>query len=320
MTKARTARRRHDGQPGYRMYVVRVARAERLGPSFVRLTFTGDSLREFGAGGADQRIKLLLPQPGRTIADIPHGEDWYPRWQAMPDDVRPTMRTYTVRAYRPEVAEIDVDFVLHGVDEGHGGPASRWAAAAAPGDIAVLCGPDRPGNGRMWGCEWLPPETARQVVLAGDETALPAVASIVESLPPDARGIVCVEVPTAGDVQWWRAPEGVEIRWSVRQRANRPTPHGSLLETALADALAELCEPARRAASSELDDVDVDTTLLWEVPEQRESVDATGGELYGWLAGEAAVIKRLRRMMVGDYGVPRGSVAFMGYWRQGRCN
>lgn len=303
-------------RPQYVVYPARVVRVRRLGPSFARVTFTGEQLREFGIGGLDQRIKLLLPQPGRTVADVPGGPDWYRRWQAMPDDVRPTLRTYTVRAYRPEQAELDIDFVLHGIGTGHGGPAATWAAAAAPGDEAALLGPDRPGSGRMWGCEWAPPETARHLVIAGDETAVPAMAAIVESLPAAARGVVCAEVPTADDVQHWPAPRGVEVRWLVREHPAGTAPHGALLEESVTRAMRELCgRPAGATGPSCLDDVDVDSALLWEVPD----LGAEPGELYGWLAGEAAVIKRLRRLLVQDHGVPRSAVAFMGYWRQGRA-
>ena len=298
--------------PEYRMYFVEVARSERLGPSFVRVTFTGECLRAFGAGGVDQRVKLLLPQPGRTVADIPSGPDWYPAWQAMPQERRPTMRTYTVRTHRPEVAELDIDFVLHGADGGHGGPASAWAAKVRPGDTAALVGPDRPGNGGMWGCAWSPPETARRLIIAGDETAVPAVASIIESLSPQARGVVCVEVPVAGDRQDWDVPDRVEVRWLVRRDGTGSAPHGSLLEAAVTEILTGLCGPKPHPAGTGLEDVDLETATLWEVP------DGSTDELYAWLAGEATVIKRLRRLMINDFGVARTAVAFMGYWRQGR--
>jgi NADPH-dependent ferric siderophore reductase len=301
------------------MYFVEVARSERLGPSFVRVTFTGECLRAFGAGGVDQRIKLLLPQPGRTVADIPSGPAWYPAWQAMPHEIRPTMRTYTVRTHRPQMAELDIDFVLHGTDGGHGGPASAWAAKVRPGDTAALVGPDRPGSGRMWGCAWSPPDTARYLIIAGDETAVPAMASIIESLPPQVRGVVCVEVPAAGDRQDWDVPDHVEVRWLVRQDKTGSAPHGSLLEAAVMEVLTELREPATHAAGTGLEDVDLDTATLWDVPDRPTGeLDTPGGELYAWLAGEATVINRLRRLMINDLGVARSAVAFMGYWRQGR--
>ncbi|MFR9727649.1 siderophore-interacting protein [Saccharopolyspora sp. MS10] len=299
-------------RPRYLVFPARVARAERLGPSFARITFTGEQLHRFGTGGDDQRVKLALPRPGRTVADMPSGENWYTRWLELPDEIRPTLRTYTVRAFREREAELDIDFVLHGVEEGHGGPASTWAATAAPGDEVALLGPDRPGTGRMWGCEWSPPSTARQLVLAGDETAVPAMAAIVESLPHDSRGVVCAEVPTAADVQTWRSPRGVEVRWLVRQRAGGTVPHGALLEETVTEVLGEF--GSRGGAHSGLEDVDVDTATLWEVPDSGPA----SGEVYGWLAGEAAVIKRLRRILVQEHRVPRTAVAFMGYWREGR--
>ncbi|WP_433868636.1 siderophore-interacting protein [Saccharopolyspora sp. CA-218241] len=298
-----------EHRPLWRMFTVEVARVQRLCPNFVRLTFTGEHLDTFGAGGADQRIKLALPQPGRTVADVPDGEDWYQRWLAMPDPIRPVLRTYTVRAFRPEHRELDVDFVLHGLDSGHGGPASTFAAGARPGDVIALLGPDRPGSGRPWGCEWAPPSEASRLVLAGDETAVPAIGSILEALPADARGIACLEVPSPADRQEWAVPAGVDVRWLARGGA----PHGALLEPAVGGALDEL--RTRGTGTAVLDDVDVDTTALWEVPERGEP---GADDLYGWLAGEAAVIKRLRRLLVNDYGIPRGSVAFMGYWREGR--
>ncbi|MEV0705019.1 siderophore-interacting protein [Saccharopolyspora sp. NPDC050389] len=297
-----------EQKPVYRTFPVEVARVRRLGPSFVRITFTAECLRSFGAGGDDQRIKLVLPQPGRTLADFPSGPDWYQRWLAMPDEIRPNLRTYTVRAYRGDSAELDVDFVLHG------GPASNWAAAARPGDEIGLLGPDRPGTGRMWGCEWAPPVTASHLVLAGDETAVPAVASIIEALPPCTRGIVCLEVPEEHDRQDWNLPDGVEVRWFPRCAA---VPHGKLLEEGVAAALDEL-RPRSRGGAAELDDVDADTAKLWDVPDIVEDA-ATPGSFYGWLAGEAGVIKRLRRLLVSDYGVPKQAVAFMGYWREGHC-
>ena len=308
------ARRQDVPRPQYVVFQARVVRVRRLGPSFTRITFTGDDLHRFGIGGLDQRIKLMLPQPGRTIADLPDGADWYPRWQAMPDEVRPTLRTYTVRAHRPEAAELDIDFVLHGVDAGHGGPASTWAATAAPGDEAGLLGPDRPGSGPMWGCEWSPPRSAHRLVLAGDETAVPAMAAIVESLPADARGVVCAEVPTVDDIQTWEGPRNVEIRWLVRRRPTGWLPHGALLEDSVSAALSEFSASGGDCATA-LEDVDVDSATLWDVPQETTAATA---RLYGWLAGEASVIKRLRRLMVQDHQVPRGAAAFMGYWRAGR--
>ena len=335
--------------PRWLTYEVEVAATERLSPSLVRLTFAAEALRGFGVGGHDQRVKLILPQPGRTMADVPRGDTWYDEWRAMPQDIRPTLRTYTVRAVRPANGELDIDFVLHGVDgdgpddngveaggpAGPAGPAATWAAGAKAGNRVGLVGPDRPGTGRMWGCEWSPPETTRQLLLAGDETAVPAMASIVESLPPEARGIVCAEVPYADDRQAWRTPDGVDVRWLVRADGpdggdgtsdGGPAVHGALLEAAVAEAMETLCGQRggdhTPAAADPLGQDDGDV-IVWDVPDDASEFETapwseTGADnLYGWLAGEAGTIKRLRRLLVNEYQVPRTSVAFMGYWRRG---
>lgn len=294
-------------RPVFRLFPVTVLRVRRLGPSFVRITFADECLRGFGNGGDDQRIKIVLPKPGRTLADFPDTPDWYPQWQQLPEETRPDLRTYTVRAFRPDDGELDVDFVLHGIEHGHSGPASGWAAHAQPGDRIGVIGPDaRTGNCRS-GCEWAPPACAKRLVLAGDETAVPAVAAIVESLSADSRGVVCLEVPEHGDRQELSMPAGIEVRWFARCGA---APHGKLLEEGVAEALRELPDLSREhgAEPEELGEDDV----VWEIPER------SSGSVYGWLAGEASVIKRLRRTLVNEHGFPKQAVAFMGYWREGR--
>ncbi|MGY1747187.1 siderophore-interacting protein [Blastococcus sp. SYSU D00695] len=301
--------------PGWCFYDTAVAATRRLGPSTVRLTLTAPGLASFGAAGDDQRIKFVLPRrPGSDVMGLlAPGPDWYTAYCALADDVRPFLRTYTVRAARPERAEVDVDVVLHGVDGGHAGPAATWAAGAVPGDRLVLLGPDRPGTGRMWGVEWAPPAAAHTLLLAADETAVPAVGAILEGLAPGRRVVALLEVPEAGDEQALDVPEGVTVRWLPRSGAAR----GGLLVPAVQAALREL-GIARTAMSqdvsdvSDVEDVDVDAEPLWEVPD----VDATAG-CYAWLAGEAGVVKQLRRHLVTELGVPRDAVAFMGYWREG---
>ena len=299
----------------YRQFHVRVAAARQLSPSFLRITFTGDDLAGFGCGGYDQRLKIILPAAGGTLTDMPSGDDWYDRWRALPNDRRPVLRTYTVRAARPEQAQVDVDFVLHG----DVGPASRWAAAARPGDEAMLLGPDRPGTGRPWGCEWSPPDGARRLLLAGDETAVPAVSAVLECLPATAPVTALLEVPSAADALDIAAP-GADVRWLPRDGGGHGArtadgghaAHGARLAHAVREIVAGWVAPS--ADSGEVVDIDVDNSILWEVPD----AEAPSDGLYVWLAGEAAVVQGLRRYLVGELCLPRGAVAFMGYWRRGR--
>ncbi|GAA3652136.1 siderophore-interacting protein [Microbacterium marinilacus] len=290
--------------PPTRVYRTRAKDVRVLSPHFTRVTLTDPSLAHFGTGGLDQRIKLLLPAADGTLPediglfDLPVAE-WYPAWRALPGERRGAMRTYTVRGIRPEAHEIDVDFVLHGTD----GPASAWASAARPGDELVVLGPDARSARQGGGIEWKPGD-ASAVLLAGDETAAPAICSILESLEADRTGHAFIEVPHEDDRLPVAAPAGVQVTWLPRGDA----PHGAPLETAVRAWGAD----HRGGAGADLPDPDADA-LLWEVP-----VAAADGGLYAWLAGEAGVITGLRRHLVRDLGFDRRSVAFMGYWRRGR--
>jgi NADPH-dependent ferric siderophore reductase len=295
--------------PVWRFYAVSVAGVRRLSPSFVRVTLTGDDLDEIADNGFDQRVKLLLPAPDGGFAHLGSGASWYADWRRLPDAHRPPIRTYTVRAVRPESRELDLDMVLHGDT----GPASRFAAGAAPGDRAMLLGPNSRFEGRHGGLEFRPPAGhVGPTLLAGDETAVPALLSILSALPDDAYGEAVLEVPDAGDIADASAPCGVRVTWLVRGE------HESGLPDAVRGAVARLGpvggptavpvapEPEPPAA--------VDEEPLWDVPE-----DSAAAGLYAWLAGESSVITGLRRYLVRDLGVDRRGVAFMGYWRRGRA-
>ncbi len=298
----------------FRMFAVQVAAVQTMCPSVLRVTFTGEDLDRFADNGFDQRIKFFLPlenAPYDELLSLESSADWYGRWRAMPDDKRHPIRTYTARGVRQDRREVDVDIVLHG----DLGPASRWALSAVPGDDLVILGPNAEAEGPHGGVDFVPPPHTDRLLIAGDETALPAIAGILERLPADARGEALIEMPLSGDRLDLVAPDGVTVRWYGRDGR----PHGELLIPAVQAACARLLPGQAPAPDVELEDVDIDEGLLWEVP-----VDAQGqplradAALYAWLAGEAAVIKTLRRHLVAECGVDRKSVAFMGYWRAGR--
>lgn len=206
----------------FRFFSLHVVRTRRLGPSLVRVTFAGDDLREFRSDGRDQSLSLFLPHPGQPepVVPIELGDGWWQGWRELPDDVRAVMRSYTLRALRRDIhgdtVEVDIDFVLHGVEPGAAvpaGPASRWASLAEPGDRALLLGPAIADNRAI---RFRPPEGADLVLVWGDETALPAASAILESLPAGTRARVWLEVHHAGDIQDLRTEADAEITWLVR--------------------------------------------------------------------------------------------------------
>ncbi len=304
----------HDVKP-WRMFDVEVLRVVRLCPSFARITFTGPDLHEFADNGLDQRVKLLLPAPcgGWEYLDR-QNPDWYTAWRELPEERRNPLRTYTVRTVRPELNQLDVDVVLHGDT----GPATRWANGARPGTPLVILGPNASYDGPHGGLGFAPPDGTSAVLLAGDETAVPAIAAICESLPEHYIGEVLLEVPHPEDRWTLKAPPGVRVQWLGRDGLE----HGALLAPAVEAATDRLLGRVAAPTSSDavLEDVDIDHEVLWEVPIDDEGrALADQANLYAWLAGEAGVIKGLRRFLVGERGLDRKAVAFMGYWRRGKA-
>ncbi|MFF5189529.1 siderophore-interacting protein [Streptomyces sp. NPDC000345] len=192
----------------FRFFSLRVARTRRLGSSLVRVSFAGEDLRHFFSDGRDQSLSLFLPHPGQPEPAVPFelGDGWWQGWRELPDDVRAVMRSYTLRAMRRDPDEIDIDFVLHTP----AGPASAWAARAAAGDRVVLLGPAIADNRAI---RFRPPEDTDQVLLWGDESALPALSSILESLPPGQRVRAWIELGDPGNAQDLMTLADAEITW-----------------------------------------------------------------------------------------------------------
>ena len=256
-------------------------------------------------------------RPGALLA-ADEASGWYRRWLALPEGERGSMRTYTARALRPAghrdnrgaEPELDIDFVLHLRTEGGrltGGPATVWAAQAQLGDELLILGPNAALCDASYGGIEFRPGTATRILLAGDETAAPAICSILESLPAGITGHALIEVPSTEDIQGSSTRSGVSVQWLPRGSH----PHGELLASAVRSTVAI---PAAGAVVTGADpeDVDVDETILWE------TATASTQPFYAWLAGEAGMIKELRRYLVRDAGMDRKQVAFMGYWRRGK--
>lgn len=322
--------RRCDNCPTLAM-AAHVVAVEDLCPTLRRITLGGPELAHFGVDGPtlDLRLKLVLPDAGATassvlasLADVrPEargGEEsgWYRSWLARPEHERGAMRTYTARELRHTAlgTELVIDFVLH-VESSNGrlegGPATIWAASAVPGSTVAVIGPNRAMCGADYGgIEWRP-GAARRILLAGDETAVPAITGILTHLSarPDAHewsGQALLEVPLAGDRMDITAPSGVQVMWLPREGA----PRGTLLTGAVAEA----APPANPVPWHPLDEVDVEETIVWETSQHHCQ------ERYAWVAGESGMLKQLRRWLLGPAGLTKDQVAIMGYWREGRAS
>jgi NADPH-dependent ferric siderophore reductase len=244
-----------------------------------RITFGGDDLADLGCDGPDRQVKLCFPRPGRPRPRLPEpgsGGDaarWYAAYTAIPEAERPWLRSYTIRAHDPRARTVDVDFVLH--DGADAGPATRWARSARPGDVLGMVGPS-PEFGRpvpltasIAAADWL--------LLAGDESALPAIGTVVEALPPGHRAVAFIEVRDAAEQQPLPTRGELTVHWLHRGAA--PAGRTGLLVRAV------------RAA---------------DLPE---------GRMFAWIAGEAGAVRALRRHLVEERGVPRRAIDFSGYWR-----
>ncbi len=243
---------------------LRVVSSRELTPRMRRVRFRAENLERFSSGGL--HVRLLLPPAGREPVWPVAGPAALPIWPEGED--RLETRVYTIRRIDPANGELDIDFVLHDPP----GLGCRFACSCRPGDRVGMLGP---GGGEPKGAEWL--------ILAGDETALPAIGRVLETLPPDAQGVALVEVADEDEEQALAHPPGMALRWLHRN--GRPAG----LSTLLADAVAALRPPE-------------------------------GREVYAWAGAEFATAQAIRRVWRRDLALKRNSHLVVGYWRVGMAD
>lgn len=204
-------------KPTYRIFDIELKQRIDLSPSLCRFIFSGPEVHLMNVLAPDQRVKMLFPGPDGSPPQLPIEDNWHQTLRGLDPASKPPMRTYTIRALRASQAEVEVDveFVLHAET----GPASSWATRARPGDRLQMVAPTREPAGDPGGYEWQPPEGIQHVLLIGDETALPAIAGILESLadwpqPPAVQAFI--EVPHATDCQDIHRPDSAQLNWMVR--------------------------------------------------------------------------------------------------------
>jgi NADPH-dependent ferric siderophore reductase len=248
-----------------------VVRVDDVTPGMRRLTLAGAALAEreldgarlpaFTSPGFDDHVKVFVPAPGAERPVLPgqrpDGLDF------TVEGVRPLGKDYTPRRVTPD--EIDLDFVRHG----HG-QAAAWAERVRPGDHAWIAGPT---VGQAF------PHDVDAFVVAGDETALPAIGRFLEERPADVPTRVVVEVAGPQDEQELRVDDAVDLTWLHRPAGAEPG-----TTTAILDAVRALDWPA--------------------------------GVVYAWMAGESTAARDVRTHWRADRAVPRDCLDVSGYWRR----
>jgi len=293
----------------YRIFDVTLAGRQMLSPHMARLTFGGDEVADMAMHAPDQRIKLFFPKADGSPPAIPDRPDWYDLYRSVPPAERAPMRTYTIRAL--DAGALTVDFVLHG-DEG---PASRWAAAAAPGERIQISAPCRHSDASPGGYDWEPPAGVERVLVIADETALPAVAGIFEQLAAMPRRPAVqafIEVPGEADRLELPVWDGLELHWMPRRRTDGTSvPYGAgMVEAALRATIPPGMLGTDRGA---LATVDIDRDTLWDRARPGDSA------FYAWVAGETAAVSRIRTLFIRDKAIDRRCLTLMGYWRHGKA-
>lgn len=251
-----------------KMITLEVRRRELLTPGFACVTLGGPGVRDLAPGGADRAVRLFFTRERQGELRMPtaSNEAWMVQVMVMPKAVRPWVRNLTVRRLRAADLELDIEFALHGAS-----PMTSWVRRVRPGDPAGVFD---------LGTTYRLPEHARRRLLVGDESALPAILSILETDPRPLPTEVFVEVATAADIRPVPVPAGVHLHWLSRDD--------------------ETLRPGARA---------LDAVRERELPE---------GPLYVWTAGESRLATGVRRHLADDRGVPKRDISFHGYWRTGR--
>lgn len=264
---------------GRPVHTFEVVRSERLTAHTVRIVL-GDSGPQTGfdtftpSEFTDSYVKLVLVDDGVDVDALPRPLT-LDSFKTLPDEQQPVVRTYTVRWVDEQRREIAIDFVVHGDH----GVAAPWAASATPGQRAYLMGP----NGA-----YAPDPAADWHLLAGDESAVPAISAALEALPADAVGKVFIEVSGPEDELALTAPPGVEVHWVYRGG------RADLVPDDQAGDHAPLIDAVKGAP--------------W-----------LNGQVQVFIHGEAqAVMHNLRRYIRKERGVDAKFASISGYWRRGR--
>ncbi|MEP6625132.1 MAG: siderophore-interacting protein [Acidimicrobiia bacterium] len=231
-------------------------------PRLSRVTLTGADLAGLVVTEPGASIRLLLPPTGADELVIP---TWRGNEFLLPDDSKPAIRTFTPSLVAPDATSLVLDVVRHGR-----GVASEWVDRVQIGDDTAVSGPGR---------GYTVDPTASEYLIAGDESAIPAIRQLLAALPTTMPTHVIVETTDESARVTLPRSSAASLDW-VSSTADAPP------GTALADAvIATPLDPDARV----------------------------------WVAGEAAAVQRVRRFLFTEREFPRTRTTIRGYWKDGRA-
>lgn len=169
-------------------------------PRMKRITFEGASFRSYTSGGL--HVRLLFPPAGRQAVWPSVSAEGRIVWPDGDDAI--AARVYTIRKIDTDKNEIEIDFVLHEIGSLHS-PGADFGQNARRGDTIGIFAP---------GGDKIP--KAASLLLLGDETALPAMARIVEDLPATSIARVFAKVGSPADHYDFPPFDNVELTYLYR--------------------------------------------------------------------------------------------------------
>jgi len=232
-----------------------------ISPNMIRIVLGDGDLENFESTPyTDQYINAYF---------IPQGAPYYvpfvlEKIRSSGDAYRPKPRRVTVRKWNPDSELLTIDFVVHG-DHGYSG---TWAQRARIGDRLQFKGP----NG-----SYAPDVEVDWHLLAGDESAIPAISSSVEAMSPISRCVIFLVVDGPENKIHVSSSSMHEVNWVYRSEAINP-----------------------------------ETTLLEAIKEHK----FLDGEYDVFVHGEAGEIREIRKHLILDRGIDSKSASISPYWRR----
>lgn len=239
----------------------RVVEVSDLNPRLRRIVFHVPGLTDLELPTeGDTAVGIYFPEPGEHRAPAMENRDGV--WAYYDIDPAPEGRNYSVRFIDRATAMMTIDFVIH-----EHGVATLWAQRAEVGDEVAM------SHARSW---YRPEAATEWQLLVADLAGLPALARIMEELPPAPRATVIVEVCDEDDLAYLPQREDIEVVAKVGSGNG----YGE--------------------------------SKLGESVEQFTPAQGRG---YCWFAAEAKASRAVRKHFRKEYGWKADQCDIIGYWR-----